>query len=403
MATRVWILIPTYLCLTTGTSDFAWAFGVDTSTGNLARWFDSRALFDLDPAGAPGIDDGSDLRAVRNAAQSWTDVSCADLRLIEVEQGLGYEIPSSTVLLDQELDGRNFITWVGDERWTFGQFVLGVTSPVTDTRNGEIFEADIVLNSRFVSWSTADDPRLLGNRIDVESVVVHELGHFIGLMHVLDGEFLDDPPTMSPSIDSSLRSRDLSDDDRSGACFVYPAASFRCADHCDCPTIVAVDEVSKLEFNEGQVECLNSVCSLSRVLPIGGKALGVRCVTPTECDSGLFCQPTNAGGFCSQSCTPANPNCPLGFECLPLNGASNGACILRELGGVSEGICLSQGNILIGDGGAGSCPCDLTSACDRDCDLCDPDCRSDSGCRAVPVSFWAFVSLGLVAGRRRRW
>ena len=63
--------------------------------------------------------------------------------------------------------------------------VLGATNWVIDTTTGAVLESDIFLNSTF-TWSTAanGDP----SRFDVESVLLHELGHLLGLGHSALGE-----------------------------------------------------------------------------------------------------------------------------------------------------------------------------------------------------------------------
>jgi hypothetical protein len=62
---------------------------------------------------------------------------------------------------------------------------LGATTFVIDDATGEILESDIFLNSTF-AWSAASGGE--ANRFDVESIVVHELGHFLGLGHTALGE-----------------------------------------------------------------------------------------------------------------------------------------------------------------------------------------------------------------------
>ena len=63
--------------------------------------------------------------------------------------------------------------------------VLGATSFLIDTTTGEIAEADIFFNSRF-AFSVA--PNGQADRVDLESVVLHELGHLLGLGHSAIGE-----------------------------------------------------------------------------------------------------------------------------------------------------------------------------------------------------------------------
>ena len=79
-----------------------------------------------------------------------------------------------------------------DARTTFGFIdrpdldrVLGATSFLIDMTSGAIVEADIFFNSRF-AFSVA--PNGQPERVDLESVVLHELGHLLGLGHSAIGE-----------------------------------------------------------------------------------------------------------------------------------------------------------------------------------------------------------------------
>jgi hypothetical protein len=63
--------------------------------------------------------------------------------------------------------------------------VLGATSFTVDTTNGDILESDIFLNSSF-AWSVAANGET--GRQDVESIILHESGHLLGLGHSALGE-----------------------------------------------------------------------------------------------------------------------------------------------------------------------------------------------------------------------
>jgi hypothetical protein len=62
---------------------------------------------------------------------------------------------------------------------------LGATTFQIDSATGAIVESDIFLNSTF-DWSVASNGD--ATRFDVESIIVHELGHFLGLGHSALGE-----------------------------------------------------------------------------------------------------------------------------------------------------------------------------------------------------------------------
>jgi len=114
--------------------------------------------------------------------------------------------------------------------------VLGATGFLVDTITEEIVESDIFFNSTF-QWSTAaqGDPA----RFDLESVAVHEIGHFLGLGHSALGEtemrpdggrrVLGSGAVMFPiSLGRGItHDRELQPDDIAGVSDLYPEAGFR--------------------------------------------------------------------------------------------------------------------------------------------------------------------------------
>jgi hypothetical protein len=111
--------------------------------------------------------------AVGRAAATWSGVESANVRF------------SFQGMTSAEADG-------GDGRTVLGFIdrpeldrVLGATSFTIDVVTGEIAEADIFFNSRF-AFSVA--PNGEPERVDLEAVVLHELGHLLGLGHSAIGE-----------------------------------------------------------------------------------------------------------------------------------------------------------------------------------------------------------------------
>lgn len=113
--------------------------------------------------------------------------------------------------------------------------VLGSTSFLVDTRNGEIVESDIFLNALF-PWSVASAGET--NRFDVESIALHEIGHLLGLGHSALGEtelraggrrVLGAEAVMFPIAFSAgtIEGRSLRTDDMAGIADTYPKAEFR--------------------------------------------------------------------------------------------------------------------------------------------------------------------------------
>ena len=116
--------------------------------------------------------------------------------------------------------------------------VLGATGFLIDTITGEIVESDIFFNSAFL-WSTAAQGD--ATRFDLESVAVHEIGHFVGLGHSAIGEtemrpapeggrrVLGSAAVMFPiALGRGItRDRELQPDDVAGVSDLYPEGGFR--------------------------------------------------------------------------------------------------------------------------------------------------------------------------------
>lgn len=136
-------------------------------------WRQSPIRFFVSDRNGNGVN-AADLRAaVGRATATWQAVSSATVR---------FEFAGMTSALPGDADGRTTIGFL--DRPELDR-VLGATSFLIDTTNGDIVEADIFLNTRFV-WSVSSQGE--AGRTDVESVVLHELGHLLGLGHSALGE-----------------------------------------------------------------------------------------------------------------------------------------------------------------------------------------------------------------------
>jgi hypothetical protein len=103
-----------------------------------------------------------------------------------------------------------------DHRWSYTSpdNTLAKTTVTYDTETGEIFDADIELNHAFNEFTTGDEEVVY----DLQSIVTHEAGHFIGMDHTPD--FL---ATMNAGYQQgSTELRTIETDDIDGACAAYP-------------------------------------------------------------------------------------------------------------------------------------------------------------------------------------
>ncbi len=111
--------------------------------------------------------------AVERAAATWSSVNAAQVRF--AYQGMTSAPPEGT-------DGKNTIGFLARPDL---DRVLGATSFMVDSVTGEIYEADIFFNTSFL-FSVA--PGGESDRVDLESLALHEMGHMLGLGHSAIGE-----------------------------------------------------------------------------------------------------------------------------------------------------------------------------------------------------------------------
>jgi hypothetical protein len=149
--------------------------GTNTSSGTLVdlKWKTFPIRYFVTNRDVPGVTAPQLQTAIDRAMATWDAVPHVSLS----SQFVGF---TST-----DPGGGDGMNVIGFQNRPDLDRVLGATSFTTDTVTGEILESDIFLNSAF-PWSVADGGE--GGRQDVQSIVLHELGHLHGLGHSALGE-----------------------------------------------------------------------------------------------------------------------------------------------------------------------------------------------------------------------
>jgi hypothetical protein len=174
--------------------------------GKELGWSSPTIAWNLHLAGSDDLPDGSHEFAVRRAFDAWAAAAGSKLAFTR-----GPDVASSPSGADHVV--------MFDETNATGYFPLGsgivALTPISyDVGSGTILDADVIFNARDYTWSVTGAP----NTFDVQDVLTHEIGHFVGLDHTpsVTG-------TMWPYVAyGQWLHRSLTMDDRNGAIALAP-------------------------------------------------------------------------------------------------------------------------------------------------------------------------------------
>lgn len=279
-------------------------------------------VYHLEPSGSDDISDGSDLQALRDSFRRWACIPGSSLRFVESAQPGVKQVSLE--------DGINTLFWDEDGSFGLGPGTLGVTigsAPAGPDTTVIRDAADIVFNGFDSTWGTTQDD-VTGGKVDVASIAIHEIGHWVGLGHPCEDPqetqcLGPDDSVMTPTYPGGLF-RDPQPDDINGLVAMYPSVD---ASRCDGP------------YRQGEV-----------------------CTCNDECVTGLMCVDSLDGTpVCSPSCSADDANCPVGFACVLGAKPTNGAA--------APGVCLRLG---------AEAKKPLSSICERDSDCEEGVCIATS-------------------------
>lgn len=145
----------------------------------------------------------------------WTQADCGGGGTPRIQVSYAGPVACDKHEYNQDKGNANVIMY-RDDAWPHsGEYsTLALTTVTYNLDNGDIYDADMEINSANVQFTTGD----VDVQFDLLSVVTHEAGHFLGLSHSFDIE-----ATMNPGyMPSSVNLRDLTADDIAGICAAYP-------------------------------------------------------------------------------------------------------------------------------------------------------------------------------------
>ncbi len=211
----------------------AYTFATDTGddTGNPLRW-----STDGDPIpvrqhhlGGGELPAWLIHSAARNAMQSWVEVREASFSFKETSVYFGvpcpHAIPTDDLSLIEQVCGgpmpdHDFLNalYFIETVWPFGEEVIALTT-LSWSEGGVLVDADISYNGLDYGWTVFDDVI----DVDVESITLHEMGHFLGLGHSQEIGAV-----MRIDYQEGTLARVLGSDDAAGVAQLYPCNSGNC-------------------------------------------------------------------------------------------------------------------------------------------------------------------------------
>jgi hypothetical protein len=159
------------------------------------------------------------------AFSKWTGVTCSDSSAGSgtVSIAVSNLGPVACDQVQYSSDqGNQHVIIFHDDTWPYDDpnNTLGLTTITFDPDTGEIYDADMEINS--TQPLTVSGP-LASNGYDFLSIITHETGHFFGMAHSND-----DRATMfAHYAPGTMTMRDLTADDTTGICSIYPPNGMR--------------------------------------------------------------------------------------------------------------------------------------------------------------------------------
>jgi hypothetical protein len=178
-------------------------------------------------------DDAS--RVIAAAFLKWTGTACPTDGMgasrVSVDVHDEGAVDCSLVQYNSDQPNQHIIVF-RDDAWPHNDAnnTLALTTVVFDPKSGEIYDADMEINTA-QQRLTVNDP-IPADGYDLASIVTHETGHFLGMAHSGDAH-----ATMFAHYSQGTTTlRNLSQDDIAGICTIYPPDGTRTVDKTVSPT-----------------------------------------------------------------------------------------------------------------------------------------------------------------------
>jgi hypothetical protein len=190
------------------------------ATGVPIVWPQFCVSYSLQYQASTSVDLDTARTLASRAFDAWQNVACPEGGLPSIQLEQHYGAVACKVHEYNQVDGNANIIMFYDDVWPYTMVtdVLALTTVTFSKRTGDVYDVDMEINGR-QPLSTGEI--VTPEAYDLQSILTHEAGHFLGLAHSLDPE-----ATMWAQYSAGTDSfRDISLDDAAGICAIYPPTS----------------------------------------------------------------------------------------------------------------------------------------------------------------------------------
>ena len=192
-------------------------------TGPPLTWRTLPLTYRFHRGGSSKLDTFEARTAIRAAFKTWSNAKCNGKRTsLRFEEG--DEIRKDKPLGESKKASEPFGIFFRDDEWPYnGADALALTNQTYGKINGWIDYADIEINTSTEMGFSTDKNESQGP--DLQAVMTHEVGHFIGLAHshvpgsIMKERYCEDSARCNGDLTAA---RALGDDDIDAVCAMYP-------------------------------------------------------------------------------------------------------------------------------------------------------------------------------------
>lgn len=207
-------------CRTTATKECPTDENGCPADGEKLFWPTSCISYAVNKLGTQDLDPVETREVIKKTFQAWSDVPCPDGRVASMTFQEREPVSCKKSQYNKEAPNVNVVLFQDDD-WKYRGIdgTLAKTSVTYNDQTGEIYDADIEINTANNTVTITDDPKEI--EYDLQAILTHEVGHFIGIAHSDKADAVM-YPTYNPG---STTQRKLTPDDVDAVCSIYPPES----------------------------------------------------------------------------------------------------------------------------------------------------------------------------------